>query len=199
MAAKGYWDAFQEVRKAVDRILKGEQSAEVVEAEHLNWYRALFQPSLAAGIVKPENMAGYRQHFLHIRGSRHTPVNWELVPDAREAFCDCLKQEKDPRVRAILGHFLFTFIHPLPDGNGRSGRSIMNTMLASGGIPWTIIPVDRRVEYMQALENASSDGDIVPFDKMVPTARNNEQPPPRRSRPGEKLAEIVEAASPLKP
>jgi hypothetical protein len=198
LAAKGYWDAFQEVRKAVDRILKGEPSAEVVEAEHLNWYRALFQPSLAAGIVKPENMAGYRQHFLHIRGSRHTPVNWESVPDAMEAFFDCLKQEKDPRIRAILGHFLFTFIHPLPDGNGRSGRFIMNTMLASGGIPWTIIPVDRRVEYMQALENASSYGDIVPFAKMVADCAKHEPPPPRRRRPGEKLAEIVEAVSPLK-
>jgi len=61
------------------------------------WYRALFQPSLAAGIVKPENMVGYRQHFLHIRGSRHTPANWESVPDAMGAFFDCLKGEKDPR------------------------------------------------------------------------------------------------------
>ena len=52
---------------------------------------------------------------------------------------------------------------------------------------------------MQALENASSDGDIVPFAKMVADLRLHEPPPPRRSRPGEKLAEIVEAASPLKP
>ena len=199
LAAKGYWDAFQEVRKSVDRILKGESSADIVEAEHLNWYRALFQPSLAAGIVKPENMVGYRQHFLHIRGSRHTPANWESVPDAMDAFFDCLKGEKDPRVRAVLGHFLFTFIHPLPDGNGRSGRFIMNAMLASGGIPWTVVPVDRRAEYMQALDSASSKNDIGPFTKMIADCAKHEPPPPRRRRPGETLAEIVDEPSSLKP
>uniref|UniRef100_UPI002231F6C2 hypothetical protein n=1 Tax=Klebsiella pneumoniae TaxID=573 RepID=UPI002231F6C2 len=38
MAAKGYWDAFQEVRKSVARILDGEDAAGVVEQEHLDWY-----------------------------------------------------------------------------------------------------------------------------------------------------------------
>ncbi|PDT64077.1 cell filamentation protein Fic [Bradyrhizobium ottawaense] len=190
LAAKGYWDAFQEVRAAVARILDGESAEEVVEREHLNWYRALFQPSLAAGIVKPENMAGYRQHLLHIRGSRHTPVNWETVPDAMESFFECLKAEQDPRVRAILGHFIFMFIHPLPDGNGRTGRFIMNSMLASAGIPWTIVPVDRRDEYMRALEDASGGLDIVPFTKLVVDCTKHEPPPPRRSKPGETLAEV---------
>lgn len=189
LAAKGYWDAFQEVRKSVERIFDGEAANDIVEREHLDWYRALFQPSLAAGIVKPENMAGYRQHFLHIRGSRHTPVNWETVPDAMDSFFECLKNEEDPRVRAILGHFLFTFIHPLPDGNGRTGRFIMNTMLASAGIPWTIVPVDRRNEYMRALESASSERDIVPFTQLVVDCTKHVPPPPRRSRPGETLAE----------
>ncbi|MGY3644857.1 hypothetical protein ACVWW2_000148 [Bradyrhizobium sp. LM4.3] len=135
MAAKGYWDAFQEVRKSVARVLDDEDAAEVVEQEHLNWYRAMFQPSLAAGIVKPENLAGYRQHFVGINGSVYAPTSWEAVPDAMDAFFECLHSEKDPRVRAILGHFIFTFVHPLPDGNGRSGRFIMNVMLASAGIP----------------------------------------------------------------
>ncbi len=39
----------------------------------------------------------------------------------------------------------------------------MNGMLASGGYPWTVIPVERRDEYMQALEKASVEQDIVPF------------------------------------
>jgi Fic family protein len=122
MAAKGYWDAFQEVRKSVALVLDGADAAATVEAEHLNWYRALFQPSLAAGIVKPENLAGYRQHFVGIRGSAHAPASWESVPDAMEAFFECLHEEKDPRVRAVLGHFIFTFIHPLPDGKASSRR-----------------------------------------------------------------------------
>lgn len=189
LAAKGYWDAFQEVRKSVKRVLDGESAAEIVENEHLNWYRALFQPSLQAGIVKPENLAGYRQHFVGIRGSSHAPVNWESVPDAMEAFFDCLREEKDPRVGAILGHFIFTFIHPLPDGNGRTGRFIMNVMLSSGGLPWTIIPVDRRDDYMKALEDASVGNDVGPFARLVADCVRHEPPPPRRRRPGETLAE----------
>lgn len=185
MAAKGYWDAFQLVRGAVARVLNGEDAAEIADREHLDWYRALFQPSVQAGIIKPENLAGYRTHFLFIRNSGHTPVAWESVPDAMEAFLDCLKEEKDPRVRAVLGQFVFTFIHPLPDGNGRTGRFLMNVMMASGGLPWTIIPVGRRDEYMRALESASVQGDVGPFAAFLADCCRREPPPPRQSLPGE--------------
>lgn len=39
----------------------------------------------------------------------------------------------------------------------------MNVMMASGGYPWTIIPVARRAEYMAALEQASCENNIVDF------------------------------------
>ena len=40
-------------------------------------------------------------------------------------------------------------------------------MLASGGYPWTVIPVERRSNYMQSLECASVGGDILPFAKFL--------------------------------
>jgi hypothetical protein len=40
-------------------------------------------------------------------------------------------------------------------------------MLASGGYPWTVIPVDRRDEYMAALEKASVEQDITQFAKFL--------------------------------
>ena len=43
----------------------------------------------------------------------------------------------------------------------------MNTMLASGGYPWTVIPVERRDEYMKSLETASVTGDIRPFSEFI--------------------------------
>jgi Fic family protein len=70
-------------------------------------------------------------------------------------------------VRAVLGHFIFTFIHPYMDGNGRTGRFLMNVILASGGYNWLIIPVDKRAEYMSSLEKASVHGDIIPFVKFL--------------------------------
>jgi Fic family protein len=53
------------------------------------------------------------------------------------------------------------------DGNGRLARFLMNAMLASGGYPWTIIHVERRDEYLKALETAHVDRNILPLAKMV--------------------------------
>lgn len=47
------------------------------------------------------------------------------------------------------------------------GRFLMNVMLASGGYPWTVVPVERRADYMQALESASVRGSIVPLAKFL--------------------------------
>ena len=196
MAASGYWLAFQEALKSVRKVLEGEEPALVVEADHLKWYAALFRPMVEAGLAKVDRFSGYRQHFIFIRNSGHSPTAWESLPDAMEAFFECLKEEKDPRVLAVLGHFMFTFIHPLPDGNGRSGRFLMNTMLAAGGYPWTIIPVDRRTEYMEALETASVGGDIGPFARFIADCVRLEPPPPRRMRPGEVQEEAQPAALP---
>jgi len=67
----------------------------------------------------------------------------------------------------VLGHFVFVFIHPYQDGNGRLGRFLMNAMLASGGYGWTVIRVSRRAEYMVALEEASTRGNIAAFSRFV--------------------------------
>jgi len=48
------------------------------------------------------------------------------------------------------------------DGNGRMGRFLMNVMLAAGGYPWTVIPLEKRDDYMAALESGSVEQDIVP-------------------------------------
>ena len=53
------------------------------------------------------------------------------------------------------------------DGNGRMGRFLMNVMLAAGGYPWTVIPVERRDAYVTVLEAASVDADIKPFTAFL--------------------------------
>jgi Fic family protein len=83
------------------------------------------------------------------------------------AFFDLLKEEPEPEVRVVLGHFVFVYIHPYMDGNGRMGRFLMNVMLAAGGYPWTVIPLERRNDYMAALERASVQEDIVPFTMFL--------------------------------
>jgi Fic family protein len=80
---------------------------------------------------------------------------------------ELLTSEPDAVVRAVLGHFIFVYIHPYMDGNGRIGRFLMNAMLASGGYPWTVIPVEQRERYMQVLERASVGQDIEPFAQFL--------------------------------
>ena len=86
-----------------------------------------------------------------------------LIPEAMPALFELLESEAEPAVRAVLGHWLFGYIHPYMDGNGRMARFLMNAMLASGGYPWTIVPVEDRTRYLGALDNASIDLNIEPF------------------------------------
>src|SRR5258708_33194774 len=79
------------------------------------------------------------------------------------ALFELIEGEPDAGVRAVLGHWIFGYIHPYPDGNGRMARFLMNAMLASGGYPWTVIAVEHRDAYLHALDRASIDLDIGPF------------------------------------
>jgi hypothetical protein len=167
MAARGYWQAYQAVQKSVGRVLHGDNPGLVADEDHGTWRREMFAPSVTAGLLKPADLAGYRNGQVYIRRSMHVPLNREAVRDAMPAFLDLLREEKDPAVRVVLGHFVFVYIHPYMDGNGRMGRFLMNLMLASGGYPWTVIPVGDRTMYMEALEKASVGEDIVPFTDLL--------------------------------
>ena len=87
--------------------------------------------------------------------------------EAMPALFDLLENEEEPSVQAVLGHWMLGYIHPYPDGNGRLARFLMNVMLASGGYPWTVVPVEDRDAYMAALEAASVDGEIRPFAEFI--------------------------------
>jgi len=167
MAARGYYEAFQSVKQSIEKIINGQNPAEVVDYDHGEWYRALFAPSVASGLVKPSDLAGYRNRPVYIKNSKHVPLSKEAVRDTMPALFDLLANEENVAVRAVLGHFIFVYIHPYIDGNGRIARFLMNTMLTSGGYPWTIIKVDDRKKYMEAIESASVDKDIQPFAEFV--------------------------------
>lgn len=167
LAARGYWQAFQKVKDTVSRVLQGANAGDAVQADHGIWYREMYGPSVTAGVLKPVDLAGYRVGPVFIRQSLHVPPRSEAVRQLMPAFFDLLREEPEAAVRVVLGHFCFVNIHPYVDGNGRMGRFLMNAMLASGGYPWMVIPLDQRTRYMAALESASVAGDIRPFADLL--------------------------------
>ena len=167
LAARGYWQTFQLVRETVRAAIAGDNPAVVVRAAHQDWYRELSQPSVAAGLIPASALAGYRNGPVYLRGSRHVPPRWEAVRDGMPTLFDLLEAEAEPSVKAVLGHWLFGYIHPYADGNGRMARFVMNALLASGGYSWTVIRVDNRDAYFASLERASIDQDMEPFARFL--------------------------------
>jgi fido (protein-threonine AMPylation protein) len=173
LAARGYWQAFQAVKGTIEQVIRGENAGALVRAAHRDWYRELFQPCVSAGLLAPAALAGYRNDAVYLRTSRYVPPRWEAVRDAMPALFDLLESEPEPAVRVVLGHWLFGYIHPYPDGNGRIARFLMNTMLASGGYPWMVIRVEDRSVYLAALDRASVDADIGAFAEFLSSRAGN--------------------------
>lgn len=167
LAAKGYNLAFRAVKESIRKILDGARPSAVVAVDHRDWYSQMFAPSVQSGILKPADLAGYRNQPVYIRGSQHVPLPQAAIVDCMEALFRLIDEEQHAGVRAVLGHFIFVFIHPYMDGNGRIGRFLMNTMLASGGYPWTVIRLKRRDAYLWALEEASTSGRISTLARFV--------------------------------
>jgi hypothetical protein len=167
MAAKGYFEAHTEVAAFIERELNTANPTYAVRDVLSSWHRALFSPSVQAGLLKPSDLAGWRNDQVYIRGAMHVPLSKEAVRDCMPVLFELIAAEPHPGVRAVLGHFFFVYIHPYMDGNGRLGRFLMNAMLVTGGYVWTVVPVEQRKPYMAALEKASTGQDITGFSAFL--------------------------------
>ena len=127
----------------------------------------MFDVAVQAGLHHASELAGYRGHQVYIANSDHVPLPCEAVVDAMECLFDLLAEESLPAVQAVLGHFVFVFIHPYGDGNGRMARFLMNALFAAGGYPWTVVHLGIRSQYMNALERASTQGLIDDFAEVI--------------------------------
>lgn len=170
MAAKGYAETHKRIRELIGQAVGNmENPVAAFRRDFPQWYLTLFSPSVTAGILKASDLAGYRNNQVFIRNALHVPPAPEAVRDCMPALMDLLQEEPHPGVRAILGHFIFVYIHPYMDGNGRLSRFLMNFMLTTGGYPWTIVTVQSRSAYLAALEQASTYRNIQPFADLICT------------------------------
>lgn len=67
---------------------------------------------------------------------------------------------------AALAHYKLVHIHPFSDGNGRTSRLLMNTILMRAGYPPVIIQKQHRHKYYNFLQLAN-EGDVRPFVRFI--------------------------------
>lgn len=72
------------------------------------------------------------------------------------------KNENILKAAAYL-HCKFENIHPFADGNGRTGRTMMNYYLLISGYPPLVVYNDSKDRYYEALGHYDKTGDILPF------------------------------------
>lgn len=119
----------------------------------------------------------YRDGQVYIRGSKHECPPPERVPELMHDFYEKLAEKNricglpesnvDVIELACWTHLEFVSIHPFRDGNGRTSRLLMNYQLMKNGYAPISIPVEKRKEYIDALEEFHTTGNAESFKEMI--------------------------------
>ena len=97
---------------------------------------------------------GYRTVQVFIRGSEHIPPAPEKVPNLMTYFIyNYNHDEQNIFYKLAKYHIEFEKIHPFEDGNGRTGRLLLNYELIKNNLPPVVISKDDRVKYFEFLKN----------------------------------------------
>ncbi len=100
---------------------------------------------------------GYRKVTVFIRGSEHIPPEPERIPNLMNYFVyNYNHDEQDVFDKMARYHIEFEKIHPFEDGNGRTGRLLLNYELLKNNLPPVVISKDDRVKYFEFLRNEDS-------------------------------------------
>ena len=120
--------------------------------------------------IDDENAGRYRQQNVLISGATTNPPDHTLLNDKMAQFIDWYNTEAHklhPIERAAKVHADFVSIHPFVDGNGRTSRLLMNLELMKAGYPPSVITVENRLAYYEALDQWMAYGNSEPFNNLV--------------------------------
>jgi Fic family protein len=121
----------------------------------------------------------FREHDIRPFGAGMAPPSWPLVParvqdwidEANAAAAGEIHGEGGIPLPEILArlHDGFEKVHPFLDGNGRTGRLLLNLFLVRLGYPPIIVLKQQRPAYLTALQRAD-DGDYGPLGEILARA-----------------------------
>lgn len=120
--------------------------------------------ALVLARIMPIEAGRYRQVGVRISHSAHVPPEPVAVPAHMDDLARWLNGEAvdlHPVIRAALAHHRFVAIHPFADGNGRTGRLLMNVLLMRDGYPPAVIERVNRTQYYTALAQADAGNQIA--------------------------------------
>ncbi len=153
-------------KKAFDKMLeyKGDITKEFICKLHKLVVANTFREEL-------NNQIGcYREVQVYIRGRRWMPPKSKEVPNEMKTLLTWYSKNKNklhPLIVASYFHIAFETIHPFVDGNGRTGRLLMNFILHKYGYPMINIPHKIKFDYYEALHKAQIEGNLRHFIELM--------------------------------
>lgn len=171
MEVKGYGDAASWVYSQTHNGEQLDDGELVTLAElrqiHTTLMAPVWQVAPHPDATDREGPGNFREHDIHPFDGGMTPPSWALVPPMVRDWLDEANDEgarlRDlshgplPERLASL-HNSFERIHPFIDGNGRTGRLVLNLLLVRHGYPPVVIMKQQRPAYLTAMQRAD-DGD----------------------------------------
>ena len=154
MEAVGHKEAFDFVRELVQSNVP--MSERVIQQVH---YLVLAD--------KRDDRGVYRRVPVRIMGAQHDPVQPYLIQPRMEQLMLRYAESTEHIITKLARfHLEFEGIHPFIDGNGRTGRLLVNLELMKAGYPPIDIKFTDRMAYYNAFDEYYVHGDLAPMEKL---------------------------------
>lgn len=117
---------------------------------------------------RPDDRGVYRKIPVRIMGAFHVPPEPVVVPELMENLIKEFSNKKmHPIENAALFHLKFEGIHPFVDGNGRTGRLLLNLFLMQNNYPPVNVKFTDRKRYYEAFDSYYRDGSTYEMTEMI--------------------------------